>query len=87
MHNLQDKDNLDPNYKFILDNLDILKTEVDLWNLTTKYPERKSVSIIQNQNLINLKRQIIRDVSENSHNLIYFNAYQWETIQDTVNAI
>jgi len=84
---LQDKDNLDPNYKFILDNLDILKTDVDLWNLTTKYPERKKVSIVQNQNLINLKRQILRDVSENSHNLIYFNAYQWETIQDTINAI
>ena len=85
MNQSADKDNLDTNYQFILDNLEILKTDINLWNLSSKFEARSKFSIRLNQQLVNLKRQILMDVSENKHNLILFNTYQWDIISDYVN--
>jgi len=83
-NNLEDQSNLNPEYQFILNNLSILTTDISLTNIKTKFPERQKCGIAQNQRLINLKRQIVRDVSEDINEFIYFNAYQWQTIVDTI---
>jgi len=80
MENLSDKDNLNTDYRFILDNLDILTADIDIWNIGKQFPERKKVSIMQNQNLINFVRRIKRDIKEGNNDFIYFNAHQWSTI-------
>jgi len=70
------------NYTFILENLDFLLVNVTLFNLTKVYPDRAKIGVLENQNLINLKRQILMDISENRHNLIYFTPNQWDEIKD-----
>jgi hypothetical protein len=84
MRNLQDKDNLCPDYKFILENLDFLVTEVKLRTIENKYPDRKNFSYMQNLKLLTLKQDIIQDVQNKIHSLIYYNAYQWESIVKTI---
>lgn len=74
------------NYNFILNNLELLSTDgITIFNLTTLFPDRKIFAIIENQRLINLRRQILADVSENRHNLIYFTVPQWDMIKRYVN--
>ena len=70
------------NYNFILDNLEFLTTDVSLFNLSIIYKERSKVSIIENQNLLNLKRALLSDIGEGRHNLIMFTSEQMEEIKD-----
>jgi Cdc6-like AAA superfamily ATPase len=72
------------NYTFILENLEFLTVDVTLFNLSKMYPERAKIGVLTNQNLINLKRQILMDISENKHNLIYFTPSQWDEIKDYI---
>jgi len=69
------------NYEFILNNISILKKDVNLFNLTVLFPERRNCSIIDNQNLLNLLHVLRADISENRHNLIYFTDEQFETLK------
>jgi hypothetical protein len=82
--NLQDRQNLSPDYLFILDNLSFLTTDVNWSNIKSKFPQRKKFSIKENQALINLKRKIVIDVSEGLNEFILFNTEQWQTIVDTI---
>ncbi len=70
------------NYTFILENLDFLTINVTLFTLSILYPERAKISVIENQNLLNLKRSLLMDISENRHNLILFSTEQMEEIKD-----
>ena len=70
------------NYEFILNNMSILKTDVNLFNLTSLFPKRKNYSIIDNQNLLNLLHVLKVNFSENRHNLIYFTDEQFEILKN-----
>jgi hypothetical protein len=82
MRDYQDKDNLCPDYQFILNNLDILTADINFRNIGKMFPERKKVSYMQNQKLVDFVKQIRRDVSEGRNEFIYFNAHQWELIEN-----
>jgi hypothetical protein len=84
MNNLEDKDNLNPEYQFILNNLHFLTTDCNLFNIEKNFPTRDKFSVMLNLRLLNLKNQIVRDVLEGKDEFIYLNAYQWQTIVNTI---
>lgn len=76
------------NYNFILNNLNFLSANgITIFNIATLFPDRAIFDIKSNQNLINLRRQILLDISEDNHNLIYFTVKQWETLKNHVKTI
>lgn len=73
---------MNPDYDFLLNNLSILVTDVDFRNITKHYPELAKVSLMQRQKIINLKRQVLRDIESKPHNLILFTNTDWQMITD-----
>jgi hypothetical protein len=76
----EDESNLPPDYQFILNNLSILITDVNFRNITKHFPDLKNVSLMQQNQIINLRRHILRDIEIKPHNIVLFSNSQWERI-------